>query len=477
VYTKLYKAGILLASLFALNLALTASPAVQLLPLTASKSFVALVLPVGSSTNLNFFLTNPNTGAAVTGIAFSDTLPAGLTFAFPGNYSFCGGSVVLTASTFTLSGATLAASATCAGGVTVNANTAGVMNNITGPITTANAGTTPGVSATLTVVGPVTLTKAFGTPILLDGGSTTLAFVVANPNASSASNVGFTDTLPGGLVISTPNGLSGSCGGGAITGTAGSNIITLAGATLAGGTSCTFALGVTSDGTLLGNMTNVTGTVSATVAGFVVTGNAATAAIFVGPVPTDSAFQVRYAANLQFGESYINIVNDGANGAPPLGPGLGGAVGNICVNVYAFDPNEEMVSCCSCLVTPDQVKSLAVTRDLTSNTATGVTPTSLTVKLLATLAGANGTGTSCSNAASAVTAATIVGGYTAYGTTLHATPTAGAFATAETRFTSATLSASELAHLANTCSNMVGNLSGFGICASCRNGALGAPRM
>src|ERR1039457_3754750 len=84
----------------------------------------------------------------------------------------------------------------------------------------------------------------------------------------------------------------------------------------------------------------------------------ATVASAQGPVTTlaaaDTPFQVSYAANLQAGESYINIVSDAANGAPLLGPGLGGAVGNICVNVYAFDPNEEMISCCSCLVTPDR---------------------------------------------------------------------------------------------------------------------------
>jgi hypothetical protein len=188
---------------------------------------------------------------------------------------------------------------------------------------------------------------------------------------------------------------------------------------------------------------------------------------------TDAPFQTRYASNLPAGESYINVQNDGANGAPLLGPGLGGAVGNICVNVYAFDPAEEMISCCSCLVTPDQTKNLGVNRDIISNTATGTSPTSVTIKLLATLAGTGGSGTSCTNSAASVNTATIVAGLAAWGTTLHTAP-AGGFATTETAFTPATLSAGELAHLANTCSNMIGNLSGFGICASCRTGSLGS---
>src|SRR5438067_2469637 len=128
----------------------------------------------------------------------------------------------------------------------------------------------------------------------------------------------------------------------------------------------------------------------------------AVAMIESAQVTTDGPFQVRYAANLNLGESYINITNDGANGAPLLGPGFGGAVGNICVNVYAFSPDEQLVSCCSCLVTPNGVVNLGVTRDLTSKTLTGVIPTSAVVKLISTLAGAGGTGTSCTNSAATV---------------------------------------------------------------------------
>src|SRR5664280_428355 len=157
------------------------------------------------------------------------------------------------------------------------------------------------------------------------------------------------------------------------------------------------------------------------------------------PITADSPFQVRYAANPAAGESYVNIVNTGANGAPLLGPGFGGAAGNVCVNVYAFSPDEQLISCCSCLITPNGVVNLGVNRDLTIKTLTGVVPSSVTVKLVSTLAGAGGTGgaTVCNNSAATVTTATIVGGMAAWGTTLHATP--GGFATTETPFTPATL--------------------------------------
>jgi hypothetical protein len=192
---------------------------------------------------------------------------------------------------------------------------------------------------------------------------------------------------------------------------------------------------------------------------------------------SDSAFQVRYAANLNIGESYIDITNTGANGAPLLGPGFGGASGNICVNVYAFSADEQLISCCSCLVTPDATVNLGVNRDLTVKTLTGVVPTSVTVKLLATLAGTNGSGSNCSNTAATATAAAVVPGMAAWGTTLHATPTAGTYATTETAFRSSTLSAGELASITGRCASILGNGSGFGVCNSCRAGALGGSRL
>ena len=200
-------------------------------------------------------------------------------------------------------------------------------------------------------------------------------------------------------------------------------------------------------------------------------------AVAQNPITADSPFQVRYASHLNIGESYINITNTGANGNSLNGPGFGGAMGNICANVYTFSPDEQLISCCSCLVTPNQVVSLGVNRDLTGNTLTGVRPTSVVVKLVTTLAGTNGSGTSCTNSAALATSANLAAGLAAWGTTLHATPTAGVYATTETAFTPATLSAGELASITNRCVNIIGNGSGFGICNSCRLGGLGADKL
>ena len=62
----------------------------------------------------------------------------------------------------------------------------------------------------------------------------------------------------------------------------------------------------------------------------------------------------------------------------------------------------------------------------------------------------------------------------AWGTTIHAGAAAGTLDTTETAFSPASLSAGELASITNRCTNIIGNGSGFGICRSCRPGALGA---
>ena len=204
----------------------------------------------------------------------------------------------------------------------------------------------------------------------------------------------------------------------------------------------------------------------------------------------DAPFQIRYASNLTAGDSVINITNTGANGAALAGPGFGGAAGNICVNVYAFSPDEQLISCCSCLITPNGLVSLSVNQDLVSNTLTGVRPNSVVIKLVNTLAGAGvagvggGGATSCTNSAALAgsTDFPIVSGMLAWGTTLHNGATGG-FATTETAFIPATLTGSlvvpfplgsELASITGRCTNIIGNGSTFGICRSCRNGGLRA---
>src|SRR5689334_5394866 len=91
----------------------------------------------------------------------------------------------------------------------------------------------------------------------------------------------------------------------------------------------------------------------------------------------DTPFQVGFAANLNVGDSVINISNSGASStvAAPQN-------GNICANVYTFSPDEQLISCCACNVTPNALVSLSARNDLISNTLTPAVPTSIVTKII-----------------------------------------------------------------------------------------------
>jgi len=205
-------------------------------------------------------------------------------------------------------------------------------------------------------------------------------------------------------------------------------------------------------------------------------------------VPASSAdgpFQVRYAANTTRGDSYIDISNDGASMTTLSLRAATNSLavsGSICVNAYAFAADEEILSCCSCPITPNGLVSLSVQRDLINNTLTGrAAPTSIVIKLVATLPPGAGVGTTanpCGTSASLVgtAAATPAPGMVAWGTSLHAntSTTTSTYALTETPFTVADPSGPELARLGSTCAFIQAQGSTFGICNSCELAGLGA---
>jgi len=253
-----------------------------------AKSFGAASIPQNGSTSLSFTIRNPNNGLDLVGLGFTDTLPPGLVVSTPnGLTGGCGGgTIVATAGsgTVSLTGATLTGGALCTFGVNVTGTTPGVQDN-TVTVDSANAGMGNTASATITVVpapvGPPTIAKSFGAVTMAVNESTSLSFTIDNPNKSNTvTGVGFTDALPGGLMISTPNGLAGSCGGGAIAAAAGSGTVSLTGATLAGGASCAFSVNVTA--TSAGTKDNTTAPVTSVEGG---TGGTASASIRVSSPP------------------------------------------------------------------------------------------------------------------------------------------------------------------------------------------------
>src|SRR5271168_543713 len=88
-------------------------------------------------------------------------------------------------------------------------------------------------------------------------------------------------------------------------------------------------------------------------------------------------FQIKYAANLNVGDSFLNFTNSGATV-------VNGVSSNLCINLYTFDPQEELISCCTCSVTPNGLVSLSVLKSLISNPLTPAIPTAVVIKAIAT---------------------------------------------------------------------------------------------
>ncbi|MFM9426035.1 putative repeat protein (TIGR01451 family) [Variovorax sp. GrIS 2.14] len=93
-----------------------------------------------------------------------------------------------------------------------------------------------------------TLTKAFATPSIVPGASTTLTFTLTNPANGAATTASFTDTLPSSLRIAAAPAIGGTCTNAstATAAAAGGTAITVTNAAVPAGTSsCTVTVAVT----------------------------------------------------------------------------------------------------------------------------------------------------------------------------------------------------------------------------------------
>jgi uncharacterized repeat protein (TIGR01451 family) len=242
-----------------------------ILPPTIKKSFAPTIIQAGNTSTLSFTITNPNMTplGTLTFVGFTDILPPGVSVSTSSG-TCDGGSLIATSGSglIELAGAFLPDGASCTFSVVVVGNTPGVKNNTTGPVNSLQGGSGSPSLATLTVLSPPTITKSFAdSQVDLFFGSTALSFTITNPAANPLplTGIAFTDTLPGsppGLIVSTPdNGLTGSCGGGTIAAVPASDSISLSGATLAPGASCTFSVNVT--GAAIGVQVNTTSNITA----------------------------------------------------------------------------------------------------------------------------------------------------------------------------------------------------------------------
>lgn len=239
-----------------------------------SKSFSPASITAGSTSTLTLTISNPagNT-VSLAGLAVVDPFPAGMSVvATPAFSNSCGGTVspgnAQGDNLLSLTGgSTGGAGSSCTIQVNVTSSTVGASTNTTGQVSSTNSGTGNTASATLTVTaaGSPILTKLSAPNPVGVNQPSTLTFTITN-KASTTNDMGFTDTLPSGMVVASPATFGGTCTsttGTALsrTATAGSNTITVAGVDLAANASCTVTINVRSAtaGSYLNATANITG--------------------------------------------------------------------------------------------------------------------------------------------------------------------------------------------------------------------------
>ena len=267
-------------------------------PLTGSKSFIDDPVAPGDPVTLRFTLENTSPTAAVTAIGFTDDLGAvvpGMVASSLPAAGFCGaGSTISGTNEITVSGANLAAGASCTFDVILTVPPTaipGIYTNETSQVAAVvggNAFNIAGLTDSVLVSQAVAITKSFTDDPVERGGTATLQFTLTNPDPTNAAlNVSFTDDLGAVITGLVAVGLPQNdvCGAGSTL--SGTSTITLSGGTIAAGGSCVISVPVQVPAMApLGAATNTTSGVTATIGGRTETGLPGSDDITVVDAPT-----------------------------------------------------------------------------------------------------------------------------------------------------------------------------------------------
>ncbi len=199
---------------------------------------------------------NNTLSQALNNVSATDNLPAGMVVATPANASStCAGAVIsAVGDKVSFTGAHLPAGpSACEVRVNVVVAAAGsYVNVIPGGTVIANDGAVtnpqPGPRATLHVLQPPTIAKAFAQPVVAPSASNRLTVTISNPNATQAlTGVALRDDLPTGLFVAPVPNEATTCVGGSVSAVASATSAQIAGATIPAGGSCTFSFDTVSN--------------------------------------------------------------------------------------------------------------------------------------------------------------------------------------------------------------------------------------
>jgi len=181
--------------------------------LSIAKAFNPILIKVNEISSLTFTLTNGSMNA-LTGVAFNDTLPSGLTFsAVPTVVNTCGGSISGAApngAAIALTGGSLASSANCTVSVNVTGASGGSFTNISGVVSSNETGAGNTATALLTVKAPDAPALGVADPVIvkridpalaLPGENVNYTITVTNTGNAPAVAVIVTDPVPNPLTV------------------------------------------------------------------------------------------------------------------------------------------------------------------------------------------------------------------------------------------------------------------------------------
>ncbi|GAA3938222.1 beta strand repeat-containing protein [Litoribacillus peritrichatus] len=237
---------------------------------TFSVAFSPTTMGPGTVSTMTYTIDNSANSVGVSDLAFTNTLPAGVTIAAaPDVLNTCtDGTFTATAgsSTITFSDYRLGLGSTCTFRVNVTSSTPGSHVNTTGTLSTSE-GSVGAASATLTVdAARPGFSMAFSPATIAPGGTSTLTYTIDNSlNGSKADLLTFSHTLPTNLLVSADPNIVNTCSGGLVptpvmTAAPETDSIQLQYGHVAAGSTCTISVNVSTNTT--GSYTTETGDLS-----------------------------------------------------------------------------------------------------------------------------------------------------------------------------------------------------------------------
>jgi uncharacterized repeat protein (TIGR01451 family) len=208
---------------------------------TVIPAFAVPYIAPGGVTTVTYTLANP-TAANMTGVTLTDTLPSGLT-ATGTTGGTCAGTKTAGGSSVSLTGSTIPLNASCTLIITVTSSVQGLKTVTASPgelTTTVPAGGSNlnTDSTTLNVLTPPAISIDFAPMAIIPSGTSTLRYILSNPNSIDLTGVTFTNafpTTPAQMQMASPLSVTSSCSGSIQNNVGGALTTTSVGIRLTGG--------------------------------------------------------------------------------------------------------------------------------------------------------------------------------------------------------------------------------------------------